>query len=184
MVPVRRSVVLVGLMGTGKSTVAALLGRELEMPVLDTDRLVEAAAGKSVRTIFAEDGEEVFRDIESRELSRALESSRPVVLAAAGGVVLREENRAVLDAARRSGTVCVVWLTAEVSELVSRTERGTHRPLLDGDRRELLERMEAERTDLYRAVCDIAVSSSGRTPEDVADGIARAVAGLDSGAKS
>lgn len=175
MTEARCSVVLVGLMGAGKSTVAGLLGRQLGLPVLDTDRLVEAAAGKTVRRIFDEDGEAAFRDIEARELTTALASDQPVILAAAGGVVLREQNRMALVEARRSGRARVVWLTADVDDLVARTERGAHRPLLDDDRRGRLESMENERSDLYRAVCDVAVSTSGRTPEDVADGIARSV---------
>jgi shikimate kinase len=89
----RLTIVLVGLMGTGKSTVARTLATHYGIECLDTDKLVEVRAGKPVRRMFTEDGEEAFRDLESDVLSACLRSPQGAVIAGAGGVVLRDENR-------------------------------------------------------------------------------------------
>ena len=163
----RLTIVLVGLMGTGKSTVARTLATHYGIECLDTDKLVEARAGKPVRQMFTEDGEDAFRDLESDVLSSCLRSPQGAVIAGAGGVVLRAENREMLNAARRDSGAIVVWLHAQPEVLSVRTAKGSHRPLLDDDREGTLVRMSQERTPLYSEVADIVVDVSDRSQESV-----------------
>ncbi len=164
-----RHLVLVGMMGVGKTTigrfVAARLGREL----LDSDALIEADNGRTVRQIFAADGEEAFRSIETGVLTRSLAVEEPAVIAAAGGVVLRAENRALL---RESGAR-VVWLRAEPGLLIERVRSGGHRPLLDDDPEAVLRRMAEERDPLYREVADAIVSVDNRSIGEVVEAVLR-----------
>ena len=163
----RLTIVLVGLMGTGKSTVARTLATHYGIECLDTDKLVEVRAGKPVRQMFTEDGEEAFRDLESDVLSACLRSPQGAVIAGAGGVVLRDENREMLNTARRDSGAIVVWLHAQPEVLSVRTAKGSHRPLLDDDREGTLVRMSQERTPLYSEVADIVVDVSDRSQESV-----------------
>jgi shikimate kinase len=117
--------------------------------------------------MFAEDGEDAFRDLESDVLSACLRSPQGAVIAGAGGVVLRDENREMLNAARRDSGAIVVWLHAQPEVLSVRTAKGSHRPLLDNDREGTLVRMSQERTPLYSEVADIVVDVSDRSQESV-----------------
>jgi shikimate kinase len=161
--------VLVGLMGVGKSTVGRALAARLGRPFVDTDAMVEARAGRSVRDIFAQQGEAAFRDLESEVLHDVLGGDEPLVVAAAGGVVLREQNRAELR--RRADRV--VWLRADPALLVERVRAGGHRPLLDDDPEGTLRRLESEREPLYREVADAVVSVDGRTVHEVVEAVLR-----------
>jgi shikimate kinase len=161
--------VLIGMMGSGKSTIARIVGERLGRPVLDSDHLIEERTGRTVREIFATDGESVFRGLETEVLREALSSATPSVIAAAGGVVLSEENRRLLtDAAAR-----VVWLCADPSTLVERVKGGGHRPLLDADPAGTLQRMFVERESLYREVADAIVLVDHRSVGEVVEAVLR-----------
>jgi shikimate kinase len=166
-VSIPRIILLVGLMGTGKTTIARGLARHFSADVLDTDKLVEQRAGRSVRDIFSRDGEEAFRDIESDVLDECLRTPGSAVVAGAGGVVLRDKNRDAINAGRASGDVSVVWLHARPEVLVGRTKKGGHRPLLDNDHAGTLRRMSEERAPMYSSVADVVVDVSERSPESV-----------------
>ena len=161
--------VLVGLMGSGKTTVARIAAERLGRQVIDSDAVIEKATGRTVREIFATDGEDAFRAHETAALLDALASSEPAVIAAAGGVVLREENRAAL---KRSNAK-VVWLCATPALLVDRVMSGGHRPLLDDDPAGTLQRMYDTRQSLYREVADAIVLVDKRTPNEVAEAVLR-----------
>lgn len=169
MTSATRTIVLVGLMGTGKSTIAKLVAAKLAVPCLDTDRLVEARAGETVREIFERHGEDRFRVLESEVLSECLAHDGGLVVAAAGGAVVRENNRLMLREASMNGRATVVWLHAPVEVLVARTRKGTHRPLLDSDPSGTLSRLAEERAPLYGSVADVVIDVSDRDADAVAD---------------
>jgi shikimate kinase len=160
-----RIVVLVGMMGSGKTTVGRQVASRLGMRFVDTDDLVEARAGKTVRDIFATDGEAAFRDHESNVLIGTLESSDDVLIAAAGGVVLAESNRTAISA----HAAAVLWLDADVATLGERVSRGAHRPLLDDDPVLRLSGMDAQRRELYRSVAHERVDTSDKGVTEVVD---------------
>jgi len=147
-----RHVVLVGLMGVGKSTVGRRLAKELQRPFADVDEQVELRAGRTIPALFADEGEEAFRALEASVLADLLASSAPLVLAGGGGVVTIQANRAALAAAE----AYVVWLRASPEFLAGRTDP-THRPLLAGDAAGTLARLAEERAPLYEAAADVAV---------------------------
>ena len=122
----RRTIVLVGLMGVGKSSVGRRLANALDLPFRDADNEVEAAAGRSIPEIFAEMGEPAFRDGERRVIARLLEEP-PHVLATGGGAFVNPETRALI----KSKSVAV-WLKADLELLARRVGRKDGRPLLKG----------------------------------------------------
>ncbi len=145
-------VVLVGLMGVGKSTVGRRLAKELQRPFADVDEQVELRAGRTIPGIFSDGGEPEFRAIEAEVLADLLARPAPLVLAAGGGVVTTPANRAALADAG----AFVVWLRASTEFLAARTDP-THRPLLAGDAAGTLTRLLAERSPLYELVADAVV---------------------------
>ncbi|HEY4611126.1 MAG TPA: shikimate kinase [Ilumatobacteraceae bacterium] len=161
--------VLVGLMGSGKTTVARIAAERLGREVIDSDQVIERLTGRTVRQIFADDGEDAFRAFETAALLDALATPQPAVIAAAGGVVLREQNRTALKQANAK----IVWLCASPDVLVTRAMSGGHRPLLDDDPAGTLQRMFEERESLYREVADAVVLVDNRTPGEVVEAVLR-----------
>jgi shikimate kinase len=161
--------VLVGLMGSGKTTVARIVAERLGRSVIDSDAVIESATGRTVRQIFADDGEVAFRSLESAALIDALGSPVPAVIAAAGGVVLREENRDAL----KNASAKVVWLCASPALLVGRATSGGHRPLLDDDPAATLQHMHETRDALYREVADVIVLVDHRSVGEVVEAVMR-----------
>jgi shikimate kinase len=153
---------LIGMMGSGKTTVGRLAAERLGWPHLDSDAEVEAATGKSVPEIFGVEGEPAFRAAETAALVRALDIE-PVVVSVAGGAVLDTGNRRLI---REGGTV--VWLRAEVDTLADRIGDGAGRPLLDGDTERALAELDAVRRLLYTQLADAVVDVDDMTPEQVA----------------
>ena len=161
-------VVLVGPMGAGKTTVAELLGARWGVTVRDTDHDVEAGAGRTISEIFVDEGEQGFRSRERAAVAEALEA-HPGVLALGGGAVLDPDTREALRAHR------VVFLEVGVSDAVKRVGLGITRPMLMGNMRARIKALLEERLPVYREVAAITVHTDGRTPEDVADEVARLV---------
>lgn len=155
-----RSIVLVGLMGAGKTTVGRRLASALKLAFVDADIEIEKAAGKSVQEIFAEHGEAYFRDGECRVISRLLDQG-PQVLATGGGAFMNATTRQLI---RERGVS--VWLRADLALLMKRVLRRSHRPLLkQDDPRLVMERLMAERYPVY-ATADLTVDSQ-EVPHDV-----------------
>ena len=146
----------------------------MDAALLDTDKIVEDAAGRTVREIFARDGEEAFRAAEEDALRSALSGGSRAVIAAAGGVVTRGPNRDLINDARRSGDAWVVWLRTDPEALVERVSRGGHRPLLDDDPRATLMRLHDERSPLYAEVADTVIDTTGISVEEVARAVSTA----------
>lgn len=166
-----RVVVLVGMMGAGKTTVGRELAARIGARFVDTDDLVVAKAGKPEGAILKEDGESEFRRLESAALADALATRDDTVVAAAGGCVLAGANR---DAIGDRATV-TVWLDADLATLGQRTARGQHRPLLDNDPVARLSALDRERRALYESVADVRVDTAGMSIDDVVAAVALAV---------
>ena len=163
--PPERSIVLVGLMGAGKSTVGRRLAKRLGLPFADADGEIEAAAGLSIAEIFERYGEPHFRDGERRVIARLIEGPAQVI-AAGGGAFMDDSTRALILA-----RCTAVWLDGDVETLARRVGRRQHRPLLSGkDPRALLQDLAAVRNPVY-ASAHIAVRSDlgahGRTVDHI-----------------
>ncbi len=165
-----RPVVLIGLMGAGKTSVGAKLAELLGARFRDSDAEIERAAAMSVPEIFARYGEPHFRDGERRVIRRLL-AEGPQVLATGGGAFMNAETRALI-----AETAVSVWLRASLDLLVSRTAGRTHRPLLNrGNPREILAGLIEERYPVY-ALADIHVDSRhGASHEQMARRVIRAL---------
>ena len=156
-----RTLVLVGLMGVGKSSVGRRLATALDLPFRDADHEVEAAAGRSIPEIFAERGEEAFRDGERRVISRLLDEP-PHVLATGGGAFANPETRALIQQKALS-----VWLKADLELLARRVGRKDGRPLLKG--RDPLDVLKAQAIARYPAYAEAHIQvETGDTPHGVA----------------
>ncbi|MFN8026327.1 MAG: shikimate kinase [Acidimicrobiia bacterium] len=155
-----RHLVLIGLMGAGKSTVGARCATALDRPFVDTDRLIETNAGLTVAEIFETQGEPAFRTIERTVVADVSASPEPLVVACGGGVALDPDNRRVL---RDRGVV--VWLRADAQELGKRVGSGEGRPLLQsgepGGPVGTLERLAVLRAPAYEAAAHVIVDTDG-----------------------
>ncbi|MGW9439568.1 shikimate kinase [Streptomyces sp. NPDC055607] len=161
-------VVLVGPMGSGKSTVGALLAERLGASYRDTDADIVAAEGREISDIFVEDGEEHFRALERAAVARAV-AEHEGVLALGGGAVLDAGTRGLLAG------LPVAYLSMDVEEAVRRVGLNTARPLLAvNPRRQWRELMEVRR-HLYNEVARAVVATDDRTPEEVADAVLSAL---------
>jgi shikimate kinase len=160
----RPRVVLVGPMGSGKTTVGRVLAKRWGVEVRDTDADVEAAAGKPVPEIFVDDGEERFRSLEKAAVAAALQT-HDGVLSLGGGAVLDPDTQVLLK------DHAVVFLKVGLADAVKRVGLGTGRPLLLGNVRSRVKQLLEERTPVYEAVAALTVDTDGRTPEQVADDI-------------
>jgi shikimate kinase len=153
-------------MGSGKSAIARELARLTGWQWADTDRLVTERAGAPITQIFANRGEEAFREMESDAL-RSLAQREEAIVATGGGIVIRAENR---DLLRSLGTV--IWLTASEDVLFERVSRTRKRPLLEcADPRAALRKLLAEREPFYAACADLKIDSSGKTHARVAEAV-------------
>jgi len=173
-----RSIVLIGLMGTGKTTVGRRLARRLGVRFIDSDMEIEKAAQLKVSDIFAIYGEPEFRSLERRVIERLL-SGKPCVLATGGGAFMDSQTRQLIKDNGDS-----IWLDADIDVLVERTSRRDTRPLLEtGDPAEILTTLAEKRNPIY-AEADIRVESARGTHDVVVDAIAKAHQQLISKAKS
>jgi shikimate kinase len=158
-----RSVVLVGMMGAGKSTIGRRLSARLRLPFLDADSEIEAAAGMSISDIFETHGEPHFRDGEARVIARLLESG-PVVLATGGGAFMREETRS-----RIRDKAVSIWPKADADVIMRRVKRRADRPLLQtADPAATVGRLIEEREPVY-AHADLTIWSRDVPHERIVD---------------
>lgn len=167
----KRSIVLVGMPGSGKSAAGRRLAPRLDLPFLDADLEIERAAGKSIKEIFKDDGEPYFRDGERRVIARLL-GQGPSVLATGGGAFM---TPAIRDDIRAHGIS--VWLRAEFPLLFRRVQRRAHRPLLLDDPEGTLRRLMEARYPVY-ATADVVVESRDLPHETMVNEIIDKVAGF------
>lgn len=163
--PITKPIVLVGLMGAGKSTIGRRLAAVLELPFIDSDNEIVEAAGCSIADIFETYGEAIFRDLEQRVLLR-LASGSPCVLATGGGAFINPHIREAIKEKSIS-----IWLKADLEILLERVSRRDTRPLLKtGDKGVILSRLMEERYPVY-ALADITIDSNAGLHEAVVDTI-------------
>lgn len=171
-----RSIVLVGPMGVGKSSVGRALAAHLHMGHVDTDDTVEHLSGTSIPRIFERDGEPAFRALETEALAASL-GGPPAVISTGGGIVMAADNRLLL----RDSNAFVVWLDGTIDALAGRLGTGRGRPLLEGgDVRTLLKEKVEERAPGYLEVADVRVDTSEMRHADCVDAIVAAL-GADAG---
>jgi shikimate kinase len=162
------NIILIGIMGCGKSTVGRELQHRLGYPLVDMDQEIEHMARKPITAIFADEGEDRFRDMETQVLRElAAQSDRRRIISTGGGVIGREENRRLL---RDLGYV--VWLDAPLAVILDRTGKSRHRPLLHTEDpaakiRELMER----RAPLYQETAHLKLDTAGLDSGEIATGI-------------
>jgi shikimate kinase len=165
-----RNVVLIGFMGTGKSSVGRELARRWQFRFLDTDSIIRNQYGKSISEIFTVFGEPFFRDQEFATLTKLLQCYRSVI-ATGGGIVIQPRNVSLL---KKLGTT--IWLKADQTTILERVSRNKNRPLLQtADPEETISRLLTERAPLYQSAADLVVDSSGLSHHEVAE---RVIAGL------
>ena len=166
-----RTIVLVGLMGSGKSSIGRRLAAALEMPFVDADAEVETAAGQTIPEIFAELGEPAFRDGERRVIARLLDDP-PHVLATGGGAFVNDETRALILNKGIS-----VWLKADLDVLVRRVARKNNRPLLAGkDPAQVLGELAQLRYPFY-AQANVTVETGDTQHKAAVDAVIEALTG-------
>lgn len=164
-----RSIVLVGLMGAGKTSIGRRLAVRLGLPFVDADQEIERAAGCTIEEYFARFGEAAFREGERRVIARLLDES-PHVIATGGGAFMDESTRAAI--ARRG---CSIWLKADLDTLCRRVKRRNNRPLLKrGDPRQILAELMERRDPIY-ALADLVVESREGPHEAVVEECVRAL---------
>ncbi|MGR3436417.1 MAG: shikimate kinase [Shimia sp.] len=167
----RKTVVMVGMMGAGKTAVGRALARRLDVPFADSDEALEDAANMTIPEIFARDGEAFFRDKERQVIARLMEGP-PCILSVGGGAFLAPQTRAAIDARGVS-----VWLEADLEVLWERVRRRDTRPLLrTDDPKATLARLLAERSPIYAEAGLHVTSEAGASIEEMAERVARALA--------
>lgn len=165
------NVVLIGFMGSGKSTMGIRLSYQLRYALEDTDKLIEARAGKSISEIFAQEGEEAFRQMETELLEKLAEKKGQRIYSVGGGTPVRAVNRPLL---KKLGTV--VYLRTRPETVYERLKDDTTRPLLQGeDPLGKIRRLMAEREQAYIETADVVLDVDEMTAEQVVEHIAMCV---------
>lgn len=156
-----KNIVLVGFMGTGKTTVGQLLAEQTGMPLVDMDAAIEQRAGKPITEIFAQDGEPHFRELE-RDIVRELADQEDQIVSTGGGIVLNPNN--ITDYEKNGLVVC---LLASPQTVLDRVKHDTTRPLLAGDKQEKIIQLLEARKPLYEAITH-KVDTDDLEPEAIA----------------
>lgn len=167
----KKNIVLIGFMGSGKSTVGIGLSYKLQRTLTDTDKMIEKQEGKSISEIFAQEGEPYFRERETELLKRLKQEKTRQIFSVGGGTPLRKENRKLL---RELGVV--VYLKVSPETVYERLKGDATRPLLQGDNP--MERIRAllyEREDIYKEAADIVIVTDDKKPAQIVDAIVEIV---------
>lgn len=166
-------IVLIGLMGSGKTTVGSMLSRQIKFAFVDIDNEITKVSGSSVSELFVQEGEEAFRARESAMLKHWLHSSpQDIVISTGGGVIMLESNRQLITQLANH----VVWLDASVDALVERTSLGLNkRPLLEANPHTTLLELRAKRSDLYAQIADTRIDTTGLQLTQVVDVVSEVI---------
>ncbi len=156
---------LIGMMGSGKSTVGGLLSERLKIKFIDLDSIVETNTQKTVSEIFEKDGEMHFRKLESEALENTI--GIDAVVACGGGIILDEYNRSLLQSSGKT-----IFLNSSISELAKRVESADDRPLLaDKQIEKELEKISSKRLNLYEETAHLTINVNNRTPMEITNHI-------------
>lgn len=162
------NIILIGFMGSGKSTVGIKLSYRLRRALEDTDKLIEKEEGRTISEIFRDDGEPYFRNLETECLKKLIQTTDGKIISVGGGLPMREENHALL---KKLGTV--VYLRATPETIYERVKHDTTRPLLQGDNpQEKIRTLLRERTPIYEQVADFIVDVDNKDFEEILEEIA------------
>ena len=164
-----RNIVFVGMMGSGKSAIGKRLAANLDLPFMDADNEIEAAAGMSIPDIFDCFGEDHFRQGERKVIARLMEEG-PMVLSTGGGAFMNDETRALI-----ASNAVSIWLKADLETLLQRVKRKDNRPLLKtGDPEEIMSNLLKEREPFY-GLANVAVESRNESHESVVEAVAESL---------
>lgn len=159
-----RNIFLIGFMGCGKSTIARLLAEELQMELVEMDETIEKEENRTINEIFATDGEQYFRDLESALIVRIGEKGNAIV-SCGGGAILREENVVNM---KKNGRV--VYLSATPETIYERVRYSTNRPLLNGNMNvEYISELMEKRVDKYEKAADIILCVDGKSKASITE---------------
>ena len=157
------NIYLIGMMGSGKSTVGKTLSEKMHKPFIDLDSEIEKGTGKNISEIFDTDGEEQFRKMETKQLKQYSES----IVACGGGIILKDENREFIN-----DNGATILLTASMEELSHRLSDSGNRPLLvDNNTEEALTKLWLERQVNYLNTADLTIQTDGKNPEQLTEEI-------------
>lgn len=161
-----KNIFLIGFMGCGKSTMARLLAEELHKELIEMDETIEKEEQRTINEIFATDGEQHFRDLESQLIVRIADKGGMIV-SCGGGAILREEN---VSNMKKNGTV--VYLSATPETIYERVRYSTNRPLLNGNMNvEYISELMSKRVDKYEKAADIILCVDGKTKSKIVEEI-------------
>ena len=161
-----KNIFLIGFMGCGKSTMARLLENELSMELVEMDETIENEEKRTINEIFAADGEQYFRDLESRLIVRIADKGGMIV-SCGGGAILREQN---VENMKKNGMV--VYLSATPETIYERVRYSTNRPLLNGNMNvEYISELMSKRVDKYEKAADITLCVDGKTKDEIVERI-------------
>ena len=170
-----KHIVLIGFMGSGKSTMGRLIANKLNCPFVDTDHYIEKKEGRSISEIFADDGEEYFRNLETETVKELLMQKEKTVIAFGGGTPLKEENRELL----RKAEAYVVFLKVTGNEAYERLKGDTQRPLLNvANPREKIDSLLEVRNPIYESVSDYVLLEEKKTLDDIYYELSEVVRGM------
>lgn len=162
--PFSHNIVLIGFMGTGKSTISDYLRRTFSMEIVEMDQIISKRQGMSIPDIFETYGEEYFRDLET-DLLIEMQSRTNVVISCGGGVPMRERNVAEM---KKNGKV--VLLTARPETILERVRDNHDRPLLEGNKNvDFIEKLMEKRRPKYEAAADIVIETDGRSAQEICE---------------
>ncbi|PIR31701.1 MAG: shikimate kinase [Alphaproteobacteria bacterium CG11_big_fil_rev_8_21_14_0_20_44_7] len=166
----KKPLVLIGLMGAGKTTIGVHLAHKIHLPFLDSDRLIEDLAGVTIPEIFERDGEEFFRKVESKTIRKYLKKEEAFVMATGGGAFMDEQVRTSIKKNAIS-----IWLRAELEILLARVEQNKTRPLLnDVDKKQVLQDLMEKRYPIY-SQADIIVDTDSNSRTIIVNEIIRQI---------